>query len=112
MIGVKRIILKRALARRIKKMEEKAMIKCNACKNAFKASKIIQKTHYLNDKSKTQIKYFSCPGCGKRYFIGIYDKRIRSLIKRGKKNKAKREQEILVKDHIDMINKILEEKEK
>lgn len=90
-------------------MEEKDTIKCNACENVFKASEIIQNTYYINDKLKTQIKYFSCPGCGKRYFIGIYNKRIRSLIKRGKKNKAKREQEILVKNHIDLINVILEE---
>lgn len=86
------------------------MIKCNACKNEFKASEIKQKTFYVNDKSKTEIKYFACPGCGKRYFIGVYDKRIRSLIKRKKKNKAKKEQKELIKLHIDLINEILEEK--
>lgn len=92
-------------------MNEDEVIKCNTCDNSFKTSDIKRKRFYLKDELKTRIEYFSCPKCGRRYFIGIYDKNVDSLIKRSKKNKALKEQESLINEHISLINRILEGKE-
>ena len=92
--------------------EEKVFtLECNACKAAIKKDEIRSRTYHVKDDvNKTEIKYLSCPRCGQRYFIGIYDKNVRSLFKRGKRNKGKALQEQLKEQYQEEIQKVMERK--
>lgn len=87
------------------------MLKCNACNEEIDVKTIKRNTYRIKeDKNRAEIRYFSCPKCGQRYFIGIYDKDVNSLFKRGKRNKGKDTQEKLKEMYQEEIKKVMERK--
>lgn len=87
------------------------MLTCNACKEEIDVKTIKRNAYRIKeDKNRAEIRYFSCPKCGQRYFIGIYDKNVNSLFKRGKRNKGKDAQEKLKEMYQEEIKKVMERK--
>lgn len=94
-------------------MNKITTLECDECKAKINIKEIRTRTHKIkDDPNKTEIKYLSCPKCGKRYLIGIYDKNVNSLFKRGKKYKGKLAQVIIKETYQEEINKVLERKSK
>lgn len=94
-------------------MNNITILECNTCKAKINIKEIRRRTYRIKDNpAKPEIKYLSCPKCGQRYLIGIYDKEVYSLFKKGKKYKGKLAQEILKQIYQEEIKKILERKSK
>ena len=94
-------------------MNKITALECDECKAKISIKEIRTRTHKIkDDPNKTEIKYLSCPKCGQRYLIGIYDKEVYSLFKKGKKYKGKLAQEILKQIYQEEIKKVLERKSK